>query len=119
VVPRDGALGWRKTHFGHPDRHIGRHLAWALILGYNRLCELDIPSARLDCFVGEYGGVEFASPVPRASFGTLPPLALLVHLLKEYISINNINEIWNKRCGFGHLRLQVRSPRMDFFQDSA
>jgi len=81
VVPRDGALGWRKTHFEHPDGHIGRHLAWALILGYNRPCDLDIPSAGLDCFVGEYGGVGFASSVPRASFRTLPPLALLVHLL--------------------------------------
>ena len=52
MVPRDGALGWRKTHFGHPDGHIGRHLAWALILGYNRPCNLDIPSAGLDCLAG-------------------------------------------------------------------
>jgi hypothetical protein len=51
VVPRAGALGWRKTHFGHPDGHKRRHLAWAYIR-YNRPSILDFPSAGLDCLDG-------------------------------------------------------------------
>jgi len=30
VVPRAEALGWRKTHFGHPDGHVRQALGLGL-----------------------------------------------------------------------------------------
>jgi len=40
VVPRARALGWRKTHFGHPDIHVRQ----ALGLGLN----VSEPTERFD-----------------------------------------------------------------------
>jgi len=46
VVPRGKALGWRKTHFGHPDGHIRQALGLGLWVD-KRTGELEIPSAEL------------------------------------------------------------------------
>jgi hypothetical protein len=81
VVPRDGALGWRKTHFGHPDGHIGRHLAWALTWATT---DLVIWTSQVPGWIASWESTEeldlrhlSRGPV----LGHYPLLALLVHLL--------------------------------------